>query len=145
VAFTARDRGIESHTVSYSEALDLLTDVLDDPCGFVSHDQRWDTSSGATVKAVNIASTDSACFDLNEQVCWATGRHWHFDDLEFFYFGQQQSLHNFSPFWWLIGRLTVLERWFLGALAYKKLVFSASLLRQGVASFPNLGTRPATL
>jgi hypothetical protein len=118
---------------------------LDNPGGFVAHDQGWDTSSGATVKAVNIASTDSACFNLNEQVRRATGRHWHFDDLEFFYFGQQQSLHNFNPFWWLIGRLTVLERWFLGALAYKKLVFSASLLRQGVASFPNLGTRPATL
>jgi hypothetical protein len=66
MAFTARDRGIESHTVSYLKALDLLADVLDNPGGFVAHDQRGYATTGAAVKAVDIAPADSARFDFHQ-------------------------------------------------------------------------------
>jgi hypothetical protein len=113
VAFATRDGRIESHSVADFEALDVSTDVLDNPGGFVTHDQWGDASTGATIKAVDIASTDPACFDLHQQIRRSAGGDWHFDDLEFFDFREQQSLHDFNPFCWLSSLLGALERWFL--------------------------------
>jgi hypothetical protein len=88
VARTARDGRVEGDAVTDPEASNILTDGLDDACGFVSHDQGGDPSSGATVKTVDIAAADAAGFDSDQQVAWSAGRIGHFDDLEFFYFCQ---------------------------------------------------------
>lgn len=88
VARAARDGRVEGDAVTDLEASNILTDGLDDACGFVSHDQGGDPSTGATVKTVDIAAADAAGFDSDQQVAWSAGGIWHFDDLEFFYFGQ---------------------------------------------------------
>ena len=66
MARTARDGRVEGNAVTDTEASNVLADGLDDACGFVSHDQGGDPSTGAPVKTVDIAAADTAGFDSDQ-------------------------------------------------------------------------------
>ena len=128
MALGARDGRVEGDSVTDFEALDFGSDGLNNPCGFMAHDQGWDTATGAAVESVDIATADPASLDFYQQIHGSTGRFWHVYDLEFLDFSQQKSLHNFNAFRWLI-------EGFLWGMAYKKSALSARLLVRASRGF----------
>ncbi|MPN29132.1 hypothetical protein SDC9_176583 [bioreactor metagenome] len=53
-------RGVESNPVTRFPSCDRSANFRNYACGFVPHDQRGDSSSGAPVHTVDVASADSA-------------------------------------------------------------------------------------
>lgn len=71
-----------------------MSDGGDHTCGFVSHDERGDTATGATVEAVDIRAAYAAGADADEDIIGTAGGFWEVDNFEFLDFCEQKSLHD---------------------------------------------------
>ncbi len=74
VALAAKDRGIESHRVTWGQSDHSAADTCHLPCGFVSHDNRRYAATGRSVISVDVTAANATGRDLDEDLIG--GRFW---------------------------------------------------------------------
>ena len=66
--FSAINGGVEGDAVALSKSGNIFADICDDPSGFMTHDQRWDATSGGTIVAVHVTAANSAGGDAHQNL-----------------------------------------------------------------------------
>ena len=67
-AFTAGDGGIERDAIAGAKRMNLRSDLGHDTGGLMTHNERRNAASGRAIIAMNIASADTAGFDVDEHI-----------------------------------------------------------------------------
>jgi hypothetical protein len=70
-AFTAGDGGIERDAIADVKRMNIRSDLGHDTSGLMTHNERRNAASGSAVIAMNIASADTAGFNLDEHILGA--------------------------------------------------------------------------
>ena len=95
-ALAAVDGGVECDTVARTKILHRAAYSLNDSCGFMSHDDRRQTPSSASIVAMHVASADAAGLNPNEQVVITRVRLLHVDEVKLLVFRENERLHELS-------------------------------------------------
>jgi len=94
--FSAVDGGIEGDAVTGRESFYGAADSGDDTGGFVAHNDGRDAAAGGAVVAVNVAATNAASGDADEDFVWRGSRRGEIGELEILVAGEKESFHGVS-------------------------------------------------
>ena len=92
-ARAAADRRVERHSIAHGEPGDVVADPLDDSGCLVAHHERRNASSGAPVESVDVAATDAARADADDDLVAAWIGLGHVDEFEVSVVTEQQGSH----------------------------------------------------
>jgi hypothetical protein len=92
----AEDGGVERNMFAWTKILHRAAHSLNNSSRFMSHDDRRQTASRASIVSMHVTSADATGLNTNEQVIVTELRLWHVDEVKLFVLRENERLHEFS-------------------------------------------------
>jgi hypothetical protein len=81
---------------AWTKILHRAAHSLNNSSRFMSHDDRRQTASRASIVSMHVTSADATGLNTNEQVIVTGLRLWHVDEVKLFVLRENERLHEFS-------------------------------------------------